>query len=68
MTDLRAVPSRSDVEINIRATLAATERPLNGQNLLAPLILDGKERCAEAPLLLHRADDGARGTVDLQLL
>ena len=68
ITDLRAVSSRGDVEINIGATFTATQRSLYGQNLLALLILDGKERCAQGPLLLHGADNGARGAVYLQLL
>ena len=67
-TYLRAVPGRSDVKINIRAALTATDRTLYGHDLLSPLILDGKERSAQGPLLLDRADNGAQGAVDLHLL
>ena len=67
-TYLRAVSSRSDVKVDIRATLTSTDRALYGQDLLPVLIFDGKERSAERPLLLDVPDDGAHGAVDLHLL
>lgn len=68
LADLRPVPSRRDVEVNVGAALTPAQRPLYRQDLLAPLVLHGEQRGAEGPLLLHVPDDGARGAVDLQLL
>ena len=68
LAHLRPVPSRRDVEVNVGAALTPAQRPLYRQDLLPPLVLHGEQRRAERPLLLHVADDGARGAVDLQLL
>ena len=56
------------VEVDIWAALAHDAGTLNGQDLLASLILDDKPRSAECPLLLHHTDHVPGGRLDLQLI